>query len=281
MDSVRVPSRPVALVTGASSGIGRELAIQCAQDGHDLVLVARIERALAALAAELEGQSQVASTLLPLDLARPSAPAELHAELERRGVAIDVLINNAGFAIHGPLATADLQSATEVMQLNMVSLTLLTRLFLPGMLARRRGRILNVASTAAFQPGPHMAIYYASKAYVLSFTHAVAEELRGSPVTITALCPGPTTTGFQARAGLRGVPLFTRSILSSGNASEVAEAGYRAMMAGKREVVPGFRNRVHVFATRFLPRPILARIVSGVQSQIGEPAASPPRRNVG
>jgi short-subunit dehydrogenase len=115
-----------------------------------------------------------------------------------------------------------------------------------------------------------MAVYYASKAYVSSFSHAVAEELRGSPVTVTALCPGPTTTGFQARAGLKGVPLFTRSILLSGSPSEVAEAGYRAMMAGAREVVPGFRNRVHVFLTRCLPRPTLARIVSGVQSRIGE-----------
>ena len=261
--------RPRALVTGASSGIGRELAICCAAGGHDLVLVARHEDVLRALAVELEARHGAASLVLPLDLARPEAPGELHRELERRSLAIDVLVNNAGFAIHGPLAGADLTAASELMQVNMVALTLLTRLFLPGMLARGRGRIMNVASTAAFQPGPYMAIYYASKAYVLSFTHALAEELRGTGVTATTLCPGPTTTGFQARAGLRGVPLFTRSILLSGSAAEVAAAGYRAMMAGKREIVPGFRNRVHVFATRFLTRPALAQIVSGVQSKIG------------
>jgi short-subunit dehydrogenase len=263
--------RPRALVTGASSGIGRELAICCAQGGHDLVLVARHEDALRSLAVELEARHGAASLVLPLDLARPEAPEELYREMERRSLAIDTLVNNAGFAIHGPLAGADLTAASELMQVNMVALTLLTRLCLPGMLARGQGRILNVASTAAFQPGPYMAIYYASKAYVLSFTHALAEELRGTAVTATALCPGPTTTGFQARAGLRGVPLFTRSILLSGSAADVAAAGYRGMMAGKREVVPGFRNRVHVFATRLLTRPALARIVSGVQSKIGTP----------
>ena len=152
----RPPSagRPRALVTGASSGIGRELAICCAAGGHDLVLVARHEDALQALAAELGARHGVASVVLPLDLARPSAPEELHRELERRELAIDVLVNNAGFAIHGPFAGADLAAASELMQVNMVALTLLTHRFLPGMLARGRGRIMHAASTAAFQPGP-------------------------------------------------------------------------------------------------------------------------------
>ena len=267
----RPPSggRPRALVTGASSGIGRELAICCAAGGHDLVLIARNADELRGLADDLHARHGVDAIALPFDLARPESPEEIRREIERRELAIEVLVNNAGFAIHGPLAGTELTAASELMQVNMVALTLLTRLFLPGMLARGHGRILNVASTAAFQPGPYMAIYYASKAYVLSFTHALAEELRDTGVTATALCPGPTTTGFQARAGLRGVPLFTRSILLSGSAQEVARTGYRAMMAGKREVIPGFRNRVHVFATRFLTRPALARIVSGVQSKIG------------
>ena len=256
-------------MTGASSGIGRELALCCAAGGHDLVLVARREDALRELAAELEARHGASSLVLPFDLASPSAPEALVQEMTRRELAIDVLVNNAGFAIHGPFASADLTAASELMQVNMIALTVLTRLFLPGMVGRGHGRILNVASTAAFQPGPYMAVYYASKAYVLSFTHALAEELRETGVTATALCPGPTTTGFQARAGLRGVPLFTRSILLSGTAAEVAAAGYRGMMAGKREVIPGFRNRAHVFLTRFLTRPMLARIVSGVQSKIG------------
>jgi short-subunit dehydrogenase len=264
--------RPRALITGASGGIGRELAIQCAAGGHDCVLVARNAHALNELAVELAERHQVTSIVIPIDLARPEAPAELEAELERRGLVIDVLMNNAGFANHGPLVTNDLRVASELMQVNIVALTLLTRRLLPGMLVRRQGRILNVASTAAFQPGPYMAIYYASKAYVLNFTEAIAEELTGSGVTATALCPGPTTTGFQERAKLGGVPLFTRSILASGDPQAVAEAGYRGMMAGKRVVVPGFRNQVHVFATRFLPRKTLAQIVSRVQSRIGDSA---------
>jgi short-subunit dehydrogenase len=262
-------------VTGASSGIGRELAILCAQGGHDLVLVSRNQRSLAELAADLERRCGATSTIIPLDLATPPAPAALAAELLQRRLEIEILVNNAGFAMHGPLATGDLATALEVMQLNMITLTLLTRRLLPGMLERGHGRIMNVASTAAFQPGPYMAIYYASKAYVLSFTEAIAEELAGSGVTATALCPGPTTTGFQERAKLGDVPLFTRSILARADPRRVAEAGYRGMMAGTRVVVPGFRNRVHVFLTRFLPRKTLAQIVSRVQSRIGDPGPKP------
>jgi uncharacterized protein len=267
--SAPTAARPRALVTGASSGIGRELAICCAEGGHDLVLVARSEPALRELAQDVARRFGTVSLILPIDLARPNAALDLRSEMERRQLPIDVLINDAGFAVHGPLAQNDPQTALEMMQVNMVALTELTRMFLPGMLARRQGRILNVASTAAYQPGPFMAIYYASKAYVLSLTEALAEELRGTGVTATALCPGPTTTGFQARAGLRGVPLFTRSILLSGTAAEVARAGYRGLMAGAGAVVPGFRNRVHVFLTRFLPHRTLARIVRSVQSRIG------------
>jgi hypothetical protein len=256
-------SRPTALVTGASGGIGEELARQLAATGHDLVLVARTEAKLAALAGEL-ATTGAACTVVPADLAVPGAAAALARELEARALHIDVLVNNAGFADFGPFAQAEPETLTQMVQLNVVTLTDLTRALLPGMLARGRGRVLNVASTAAFFPGPLMSVYYATKAYVLSLSEALADELAGSGVTVTALCPGPTETGFQQRAAMEESRLVRgRRIM---DASTVARLGVAGMLAGKRVVVTGAKNRLTVLSPRFLPRRVVPAMVRRAQA---------------
>jgi short-subunit dehydrogenase len=250
-----------ALITGATSGIGYELAKCVARDRYDLVLVARSEEELQHVADELRRAHGISVTIMPRDLARPDAVSELVAELARAGLHVDVLVNNAGFGTYGPFAETALATAQEMMQLNMVTLTQLTRRLLPGMLEQRAGKILNVASTAAFQPGPLMAVYYATKAYTLSFSEALASELRGSGVTVTVLCPGLTRTGFQQRAGLertrfmRGRPM---------EAEVVARIGYRALMRGTPVVVPGLGNRLLTLAVRFVPRRMVTAIARGL-----------------
>ena len=204
-DSGTAPlSRGTAVVTGASSGIGLEIARLLAADGYDLLLVASAEKKLLEVATRFSHEFGKTVAALAVDLARPDGARSLLDEIERRGLAVEVLVNNAGFGVYGPFAGADLAHTLEMIQVNVASLTELTRGVLPGMTARQSGRILNVASTAAFQPGPLMAVYYATKAYVLSFSEALANELSGTGVTVTALCPGPTRTAFQERAGLRG-----------------------------------------------------------------------------
>lgn len=244
--------RRAALVTGASGGIGLELARLLARDGYDLHLVARGAAELERIARELRAKHGVEVDTIAVDLADPAVPRRIHDALLVRGVALDVLVNNAGFGLAGPLAEADTERTLDMIQVNVAALTELTRLVLPGMLARGRGRILNVASTAAFQPGPLMAVYYATKAYVLSFTEAVAEEVRGTGVTLTALCPGPTHTGFAERAGMKQSRLFTSLVV--GDAARVARVGYRGMLRGRRVVIPGALNRLVAFGTRFAPR---------------------------
>src|SRR5829696_4505545 len=230
-----------ALVTGASGGIGEELARLFAADGHDLVLVARGRDKLARLAEELGAKHGVGARVLASDLARPEAPREIFEELSAAGLSVDALVNNAGVGSYGLFAETDLKSELDLLQINVVALTHLTKLFLPGMIARRRGYVMNVASTAAFQPGPLMAVYYASKAYVLSFSEALSNETSGTGVTVTCLCPGPTRTGFQDRARLGESRLF--SVLSVASAADVARAGYDGMMAGRALVVPGLMNK--------------------------------------
>ena len=193
-----------ALVTGASSGIGLELARLFAHDGYDLILVARSVEKLDRLGAELSARHGIRARTVGADLGSPDAPGAIAETLKQAAVRIDVLVNNAGYGVHGPFAKTELQTELDLLRVNVVALTHLTKLLLPTMLARRAGRILNVASTAGFQPGPLMAVYSASKAYVLSFSEALAEELAGTGVTVTTLCPGPVLTGFQARAGLDG-----------------------------------------------------------------------------
>ncbi len=252
------PSPGTALVTGASVGIGRDLARILAREGHDLAIVARDTRKLDRLADELSTTFGVSVRAIPKDLARPGAASELYRELDAAGVTLEVLVNNAGFGIAGAFAKTPMTGDIELLQLNMVALTELTKLVLPGMVERGRGRILNLASTAAFQPGPYMATYYASKAYVLSFSEALSAELEGKGVSVTALCPGPTATEFHRRAGIEGARVPMLGMMES---EAVAEAGYRAMLAGRRLVIPGLRNRLGTLAGRLLPRGVVLRMV--------------------
>jgi len=253
-----------ALVTGASGGIGLELARLLAADRHDLVLVARSRDKLEALAAELGAQHGVAARVIARDLARREAPQEIFDELQAAGVGVDVLVNNAGVGTYGPFAETDLQSELDLLQINVVALTHLTKLFLPPMIARRRGYVMQVASTAAFQPGPLMAVYYASKAYVLHLSEALANELEGTGVVVSALCPGPTETGFVAAAGMGDSKLFDRGAM---DARAVAEAGYRGMLAGKIIVIPGFRNNLLARTVGLMPRRLVTRVVRGIQEK--------------
>lgn len=238
------------LITGASAGIGLELARVFGQNGHPLLLVARDVKRLSALKKEIHAMG-VACEIIALDLTAPGAAQTL---LERaEGKHIDCLVNNAGFGLNGAFSKNDLEKELQMIQLNVSVLTSLTKLFLRGMLEKRSGKILNVASTAAFQPGPFMAVYYATKAYVLSFSEALSEELRGTGVTVTTLCPGPTRTEFATRAGALRANMFKSPIVM--DARPVAEAGYRATMAGRRLAIAGLANSLMATSVRFLPRP--------------------------
>lgn len=255
--------KETALITGASGGIGLDLAHLFARDGHDLVLVARSEDKLQALARDLEKHHHVTAHVIAADLSKPDAPSRLLEETRTRRLQIDVLVNNAGYGLNGPFSETDLQKELEMIQVNISALTHLTKLFLRGMVARRSGRILNVASTAAFQPGPLMAVYYASKAYVLSFSEALAEELRDSGVTVTTLCPGPTSTGFAAAADMTSSRLFTMTTPMT--SMDVARIGYRAMLRGKRVAITGFRNKMSAQSVRIAPRSLVTKIVRKLQ----------------
>ncbi len=256
--------RTLAIVTGASAGIGIPLARLVAADGYRPVLVARRAERLKELAAELESSHGVSPITVPLDLAAPDAPERLVEALGEAGP-VEVLMNNAGFGAWGPFSESPLDRATTMLRLNVEALTRITRLFVDGMRERRRGYILNVASTAAFLPGPDMAVYYASKAYVLSFSEALSEELRGSGVRVTALCPGPTRTEFHDVAEMSGSRLMEKLWWMS--ADRVAEVGYRALRAGRPVVVPGLINRATTFAPRLIPRSLTRRLVARVQSR--------------
>jgi short-subunit dehydrogenase len=259
---VSAARNPLALVTGASGGIGEELARILARHGHDLVLVARSADKLAALAERLELDHGIKVRAIAKDLARPEAAAELHEALAAEGLAVDVLVNNAGLGLLGKFAEMGIDDIVQMLRLDVEAPTLLTRLFLPSMLERGSGRILNLASTAAFQPGPLMAVYYATKAYVLSFSEALANEVAGTGVTVTALCPGPTETGFSSRAGSEQSRLFKGPTM---DARTVAEAGYAGLMAGKPVVIPGLRNRLLAFGVRLAPRRVVTQIARRMQ----------------
>jgi short-subunit dehydrogenase len=258
-------NRLCALVTGASSGIGLDIARDLAAKGFDLILTARSRDALERIAAELSSAHGIHTYAFSYDLALADAPSELYDAVAATGHVVDVLINNAGFAMYGPFADGDTRTGLDLLQVNVVALTHLTRLFLPGMLKRGRGRILNVASTAAFQPGPLMAVYYASKAYVLHFSEAIAEEVRGTGVTVTALCPGATRTGFQKRGGLDDSKLFQGNVLDS---AAVARDGVAAMLRGQMLVIPGLRNQVLIALERFSPRWLIPRIIRRMQAPV-------------
>jgi len=252
--------KETALITGASSGIGLDLARLFAKNGHDVVLVARSEGKLRELAAELQRDFGVTAHVIVADLAQADAPRRV---VEQLPAAIDILVNNAGFGVAGPFVERDLDKQLEMIQVNVAALTALTGLLLPPMIARGRGRVLNLASTAAFQPGPLMAVYYATKAYVLSFSEAIADELRHSGVTVTALCPGPTETGFAAAAEMTKSRLF--NVAKPMSSAEVARAGYEGMKRGKRIVIPGVKNWVVAESVRFSPRRVVTMIARKLQ----------------
>ena len=253
------------LVTGASDGIGLELARLAAAHHDDVVLVARRESRLRDLARELERQHGIRAHVVPADLARAGAASEVASHVADLGIHVDHLINNAGFGIYGGFVETPLDIELQIIQVNIVALTELTKRLLPGMVARKRGRILNVASTAAFLPGPLMAVYYATKAYVLSFSEAIANELEGTDVTVTVLCPGPTASGFQAAARLEESKLVAGRTLATSRG--VAQDGYHAMLAGKTLIVSGFSNKLVAQMPRLLPRRVVAKIVRGVQER--------------
>jgi short-subunit dehydrogenase len=256
--------RPVALVTGASAGIGKELARVLAAD-HDLILSARRVEELDALAAELRQAHGATCHVLPADLADPAGPRALFDAVASAGLAVEVLVNNAGFGDLGPFDAADLDKLLRMVRVNVTALTELTGLFLPGMRARGRGRILNVGSVAGFQPGPIMAVYYATKAYVNSLSQSLAAEFRESGITVTCLCPGPTETEFGRVAGIQPAKAF--SVGARLTARDVAEAGVRGMKQRKVLVIPGFRNRLLIFVQRFVPRLIVTRVVGWMQNK--------------
>ena len=245
------------LVTGATSGIGYALAKLFARDGHDLVLVARSRERLEEIGKELGGPAGIAPKLIPKDLSRPRAAEEIFDELRRASIPIGVLVNCAGFGTYGPFVETDIAAEREMMELNMVALTELTGLAVRGMLGRHEGRILNVASTAAFQPGPGMAVYYATKAYVLSFSEALSNELGGTGVTVSTLCPGPTRTGFGGRARMERARVYRTGVM---DAAAVAEAGYRGLKKGRAVIIPGLRNKLMALAARLGPRRLVVAV---------------------
>ena len=261
----RGESRPIAIITGASAGIGRELAELYARDGHDLILVARRREVLESIARTLTERHRINCDPFVADLARRLEREHLAAHIRGVDQHIAAPVNNAGIGTHGYFHETDLERELEIIELNIAALTHLTKLVLPGMLARRAGRIVNISSVAAFQPGPLMAVYYASKAYVQSFSEALSEETSGTGVTVTAICPGPTVSEFQTSAGIQpdaptiGTPVMT--------AREVAEMAYRGAASGKRVVITGLRNKVVLLANRLLSRRRMTRLVRRLQER--------------
>jgi short-subunit dehydrogenase len=251
----------VALITGASTGIGKELAFICAADGYDVVLVARSEAALRSVGVEVERSTGRNARVIALDLTDAEAPARLVLAVADVLADVEILINNAGFGLLGEFAELDTLEQVSMVQLNVTALTHVTRLFAPALIARKKGFVLNVASTAAFLPGPSMAVYFATKAYVLSLSSALHEELRPKGVVVTALCPGATRTAFQARAGMEESKLAAANAM---DARTVAEIGYRALKAGRAVAVAGRQNALMALLTRFAPRQFEARMAGRV-----------------
>jgi uncharacterized protein len=259
---------PTVLITGASGGIGYELAKLFAKDHHNLVLVARNAPRLAQVADELQRQFGITVRTFALDLTEPTAPQSLFAQVqsEGEGVAVDILVNNAGYGRFGEFSDVPVEESLGQIQLNVAALTELTKLFLKPMLARHSGKIMNVASTAGFQPGPLMAVYYATKAYVISFSEALANEVAGKGIAVTCLCPGATETGFAGRAGNDESRLFKK--LRPMDAKTVARAGYRGLLKGKTMVIPGFRNWLVAESIRISPRKMVTALSRWVSERV-------------
>jgi len=245
---------PTALITGASAGLGYEFAKIFAEEKYDLILTARSEERLQNIAAELKARSGVGVTVIPADLSDPAAAEKIYTQVSKRGVAVDVLVNNAGSGHYGLLAKTDPAITAATVNLNVMSLTLLTNYFIKDMVQRRQGKILNVSSLGAFQPDPFFAVYGATKAYELLFTEALYGELLGTGVIVSALCPGPTKTEFASRAGKRDAGFAM-------DARAVALAGYKGLQKGKLVIIPGLKYKLEVFFIRRLPAKWAARII--------------------
>lgn len=253
------------LITGASSGIGLELAKVFAANNHNLILVARSTDKLEALKTEIEKKSEVVAEVISADLSLPDSADKLFETIKNKNMHVDILVNNAGFGDHGLFVKSETQRNDDMIVLNILTLTKLTRLFLPSMVANKYGKILNVASTAAFQAGPLMSVYYASKAYVLSFSEGLSEELAGTGVTVSALCPGPTESNFMAAANAADVPLLDS--VSVPTSKDVAEYGYKALMNEEVVAVHGMLNGFLAKGTNFVPRFLLRKVVKRLQSK--------------
>jgi len=248
-----------ALITGASVGIGFELSKIFARNGYNLVLVSRTKQKLEAIAKELENKHSIQAKVIPKDLSKSTAPQELYDEIVVDGIEIDVLVNNAGFGLNGKFVDFSTDKHMELIQLNITSLTMLCKLFGTDMVKRRSGRILNVASTAAFQAGPFMSTYYASKAYVLLFSEGINNEFAQDGVEVSVLCPGPTHTEFGVRAEMNDTKIINVPWMM--NAAEVAEIGFSGLMKRKKIIIPGFMNKLLAFNSRFMPRSLSVLIL--------------------
>jgi len=257
--------KKTALITGASGGIGYEFAKLLAKDCNVLVLVARSGDKLLEVKSELEGLAPVSVKLIAKDLALPGAAEEIYRVLENENIDVDILINNAGIGCFGKFSGTDWRTEAEMISLNIVALTHLTKLFVQGMVKRKSGKVVNVASTAAFPPGPLMSVYYASKAYILSFSEAIAYELKDTGVDVTVLCPGPTATGFVKAAAMDRSKLFRSRKPAA--AADVARYGYEAMMKGKTVAIHGAINKIMTFSIRLTPRKLLPPIVRRLQEE--------------
>ena len=257
--------KKTALITGASSGIGLELARIHASKGGDLVLVARNKTKLDELKAELEGLHKINVYTIGKDLSLINATREVYDETNSQNIQIDYLINNAGFGYYGMFAESDWGRTSQMINLNITALTHLTKLYLTDMMKRKSGKIMNVASTASFQPGPLMTVYYATKAYVLSFSEAINNEVGDQGITVTALCPGPTESGFMAAAKLEESKLFQDKKFPSSR--KVAEYGYDAMIKGKAVAIHGILNRILAFSVRLVPRSMIVRVTRSIQEK--------------
>ncbi len=258
-------TRKTALITGASSGIGKGLASEFAKDGYNVVLAARSVAKMQTLADSLQKQYRITATVIAADLETDAGAAQLHADVKARGITISALANNAGYGTFGEFHKSELKSELAMMQLNMNTVVVLSKLFMPDLLASK-GKIINTASTAAFQPGPYMAVYYATKAFVLSFSEAIASELEGTGVTVTALCPGPTASGFQDKADMGNSALVKGKKLPTSD--EVATAGYKAMQRGQRVYIPGTMNWLMAQSPRFTPRNMVTWIVKQISKPV-------------
>ncbi|PKH66941.1 short-chain dehydrogenase [Flavobacterium sp. ALD4] len=257
--------KKTALITGASSGIGFELAKIFAREGNDLVLVARNVSKLQELKNSLEKEFSIKAFIIAKDLSKIDSAQEVYNELKNKSIVIDYLINNAGFGDFGMFTDTNWKKEEEMIQLNITTLTQFTKLFLKDMVLQKKGKIMNVASTAAFQPGPTMAVYYATKSYVLHFSEAIDNEVRDKGITVTALCPGATESGFQDAADMNESKLVKGRKLPT--SKEVAEYGFRAMMKGKRVAIHGLFNSIMANSIRFTPRALTVKLVRLIQDK--------------